>query len=50
MNTHADSKEISDYVDGIVGVFSAKNGIGEMDKEAIHFLESMTVNSSALFK
>lgn len=37
LNTHADSKEISEYVDGIVGVFSAKNGIGEMDKEAIHF-------------
>ena len=37
LNTHADSKEISEYVDGIVGVFSAKNGVGEMDKEAIHF-------------
>jgi len=37
LNTHADSKEISEYVDGIVGIFSSKNGISEMDKEAIHF-------------
>jgi Mrp family chromosome partitioning ATPase len=39
LNTHADSKEISDYVDGIIAVFSAKNSLTESDKESIAFLK-----------
>jgi polysaccharide biosynthesis transport protein len=38
LNDHADSKEIAAYVDGIIAVFSAKNPIGEVDKESLHFL------------
>jgi polysaccharide biosynthesis transport protein len=39
LNTHADSKEIMAFVEGIVLVFSAKNALGEMDRESISFLE-----------
>jgi len=38
LNTHADSKELAEYADGIIAVFSAKNAVGEIDKESIHFL------------
>jgi polysaccharide biosynthesis transport protein len=38
LNTHADSKELSKYVDGIVSVFSSKSVIRQTDKESIHFL------------
>jgi polysaccharide biosynthesis transport protein len=44
LDSHADSKELSKYADGIVIVFSAKNALGEIDKESIHFLESGTSN------
>lgn len=40
LNTHADSKELAEYVEGIVAVFSAKNTVGEIDKDSIHFLKS----------
>ncbi len=38
LNDHADSKELAAYVQGIIAVFSAKNGIGEVDKESLEFL------------
>lgn len=39
LNTHADSKELSRYVDGIVSVFSTKSVIRQTDKESILFLK-----------
>ncbi len=39
LNTHADSKELTDFVEGVVLVFSAKNSLGEMDRESIAFLK-----------
>ncbi len=41
LNVHADSKELSKYVEGIVVVYSARNSLGETDKESIHFLKGM---------
>jgi uncharacterized protein involved in exopolysaccharide biosynthesis/Mrp family chromosome partitioning ATPase len=38
LNYHADSKELSEYVDGIVVVFSARNALGEVDRESLEFL------------
>ncbi len=38
LNYHADSKELSEYVDGIVLVFSAPNTINEIDRESLGFL------------
>jgi Mrp family chromosome partitioning ATPase len=40
LNAHADSKELAEYVEGIVAVFSARNTVGEIDKDSIHFLKS----------
>ncbi len=39
LNTHADSKELTDFVEGIVLVFSAENSLGENDRESIEFLK-----------
>jgi Mrp family chromosome partitioning ATPase/uncharacterized protein involved in exopolysaccharide biosynthesis len=39
LNTHADSKELSKYVDGIISVFSAKSVLRQTDKESIQFLK-----------
>lgn len=39
LNNHADSKELSRYVDGIVSVFSTKSVIRQTDKDSIHFLK-----------
>jgi succinoglycan biosynthesis transport protein ExoP len=39
LNTNADSKELTDYVEGVVLVFSAKNTLGEIDRESIAFLK-----------
>ena len=39
LNTHADSKELTDFVEGVVLVFSAKNSLGENDRESIEFLK-----------
>ena len=39
LNNHADSKELSRYVDGIISVFSVKSVIRQTDKESIHFLK-----------
>ncbi|HLX93375.1 MAG TPA: Wzz/FepE/Etk N-terminal domain-containing protein [Puia sp.] len=42
LDDHADSKELSKYADGIVVVYSAKNSLGEIDKESLQFLKSST--------
>jgi len=39
LNTHADSKELSKYVDGIISVFSARSVLRQTDKESIQFLK-----------
>ena len=39
LNTHADSKELTDYVEGVVLVFSAKNTWEKSDRESIAFLK-----------
>lgn len=39
LNNHADSKELSKYVDGIVSVFNSKSVIRQTDKESIQFLK-----------
>lgn len=39
LNNHADSKELTDFVEGVVIVFSAKNSLGENDRESIEFLK-----------
>jgi polysaccharide biosynthesis transport protein len=44
MADHADSKELSKYAEGIITVLSAKNSLGERDKESIQFLKSSTGN------
>ncbi len=40
LNNHADSKELSKYVDGIVSVFSSNSVIRQTDKDSIHFLRN----------
>lgn len=40
LNTHADSKELSKYVDGIIAVFSARSVLRQTDKESVQFLKS----------
>jgi Mrp family chromosome partitioning ATPase len=39
LNSHADSKELTDFAEGLVVVFSAKNALGETDRESIAFLK-----------
>ena len=39
LNSHADSKELTDFVEGVVIVFSARNSLGENDRESIEFLK-----------
>jgi succinoglycan biosynthesis transport protein ExoP len=40
LNNHADSKELSKYVDGIIVVFSARSVFRQTDKESVQFLKS----------
>ena len=40
LNNHADSKELSKYVDGIIAVFSARSVMRQTDKESVQFLKS----------
>jgi succinoglycan biosynthesis transport protein ExoP len=40
LNDHADSKELSAYVDGIIAVFSARSSMGQIDKDSIQYLNS----------
>ena len=41
LNNFADSKELSQYVDGVIGIFSAEISINQMDKESIKFMKSL---------
>ncbi|MFT3825512.1 MAG: Wzz/FepE/Etk N-terminal domain-containing protein [Chitinophagaceae bacterium] len=38
LNNHADSKELSKYVEGIIAVFSARASLKHTDKESIEYL------------
>ena len=40
LNTHADSKELAKYADGIVAVFSARSVLRQTDKDSIDYLNS----------
>ena len=40
LNTHADSKELSKYVEGIISVFSARSSLRPTDMESIEYLKS----------
>ena len=39
LNTHADSKELTEFVEGLILVFSAKSTLGENDRESMDFLK-----------
>jgi polysaccharide biosynthesis transport protein len=39
LNDFSDAKELSQYVEGVVGVFSAMNEIKQLDKEAISYFK-----------
>ncbi len=39
LNHHADSKEISEYAEGLVLVYSARNTLGDLDRESLAFLK-----------
>jgi len=41
LNDFSDSKELIQYVDGIVAVFSAVHVIKQIDKESIRFLKDL---------
>jgi succinoglycan biosynthesis transport protein ExoP len=40
LNTHADSKELTDYVEGVILIFTAENSLGEIDRESVNFLKN----------
>lgn len=40
LNTHADSKELSSYVEGIIAVFSARSSLRQSDRDSIDYLKS----------
>lgn len=40
LNTHADSKELSKYVQGIIAIFSARSSMAQLDRESVVFLKS----------
>lgn len=40
LNKHADSKELTKYVEGIIAVFSTNSSLQQSDKDSIAFLES----------
>ncbi|MBV9962910.1 MAG: hypothetical protein JO072_11750 [Parafilimonas sp.] len=41
LNDFSDSKELTDYVDGVVAIFSAKHIIRQIDKESIKFFKNL---------
>jgi polysaccharide biosynthesis transport protein len=41
LNDFADSKELAQYVDGVIAVFSASRNIKQMDKESIKFFKDL---------
>jgi polysaccharide biosynthesis transport protein len=40
LNTHADSKELMNFVEGVVVIFSAKSTLHDTDRESISYLKS----------
>ncbi len=42
LNDFSDAKELSQYVEGVVGVFSATNEVKQTDKEAIAYFKGLT--------
>lgn len=40
LNKHADSKELTPWVDGIIAVFSAKSSMGQTDKDSVQYLNN----------
>ncbi len=41
LNEYTDSKELAEYVDGVIAVFSATRNIKQMDKESIKFFKGL---------
>ena len=41
LSEHSDSRELADFVDGVLAVFSAKSVIKESDKESVQFLANL---------
>jgi Mrp family chromosome partitioning ATPase/uncharacterized protein involved in exopolysaccharide biosynthesis len=41
LNDFADSKELAQYVDGVIAIFSASRNIKQMDKESIKFFKGL---------
>lgn len=41
LNDFSDAKELSQYVEGVVGIFSATNEIKQVDKEAINYFKNL---------
>ncbi len=41
LNDYSDTKELVNYVDKVIPVFSADNGLSQMDKESIRYLKSL---------
>ena len=41
LNDFSDSKELTQYVDGVVAIFSARHIIKQIDKESINFFKSL---------
>lgn len=41
MNNYADTKELIQYTDGVISVFSAESSIKELDLESIEFLQQL---------
>ena len=41
LNEYSDSKELAEYVDGVIAVFSATRNIKQMDKESIKFFKNL---------
>ena len=41
LNGNSDSRELSDFVDGVITVFSAKSILGELDQDSINYLKSL---------
>lgn len=41
LNLYSDARELSEYVDGIITIFSAKSTIKQIDKESISFIKNL---------
>lgn len=41
LNDFSDAKELSQYVDGVIGVFSASDSVKQIDSDSIHFFKNL---------